>query len=75
MGFAQKASNSFVIRTESGSMKGLSRKKFHLSRRKFSAASHSTHPKLLNAHHYTVVDRFWPALVEPDLNSRYRGQF
>ena len=33
-------------------MKGLSRKKFHLSRQKFSTASHSTHPKLLNAHYY-----------------------
>jgi len=35
-------------------MKGLSRKKFDLSRRKFSTASHSTHPKLLNAHYYAA---------------------
>src|SRR6266508_655018 len=35
-----------------GSMKGLSRKKFHLSRQKLSAASHSTHPKALNANHH-----------------------
>jgi hypothetical protein len=61
-------------RTGSGSMKGRSRKKFLLSAKKFLAASHATHPKLLNAHHNALVDRFLLALVEPDLNSRCRGQ-
>ena len=44
------------VRTGSGSMKGLSRKKYHLSRQEFLAASHSTHPKLLNVHEYTFID-------------------
>src|SRR5438552_16233688 len=39
-------------RTGSGSMKGMSRKKFLPGRQKFLAASHSTHPKLLNANHH-----------------------
>jgi hypothetical protein len=55
-------------------MKGLSRKKFHLSRRKFSAAGHSTHPKLLNCVTTPLVGRFLLPLFEPDLNSRGRGQ-
>jgi len=38
--------------TASGSMKGLSRKKFHPSRQKFLAASHSTHPKPFNANQH-----------------------
>ena len=51
-------------------MKGLSRKKFHQSRRKFSTASHSTHPKVLNAHDYASCWPFLAGFVEPDLNSR-----
>ena len=56
-------------------MKGLSRKKFHLSRQEFSAASYSTYPKLFNFITTPLVDRFLLPLFEPDLNSRCRGQF
>ena len=56
-------------------MKGLSRKKFHLSRRKFSTAAtqHTRRCSMLIT--TPLVDRFLLALVEPDLNSRFRGQF
>ncbi len=39
-------------RTGSGSMKGLSRKKFLPSRQKLLAASYAPYPKPRNAHHH-----------------------
>src|SRR5260370_47237 len=49
-------------RTGSGSMKGLSRKKFHPSRQKFLAASHSTHPKRFNVNHHAPYSPFFYCL-------------
>jgi hypothetical protein len=55
-------------------MKGLSRKKFHRSRQKFSAAS-PQHTRSCSTFITTpFVDRFLLPLFEPDLNSRCRGQ-
>ena len=62
-----------------GSMKGLSRKKAHLSRREVLAASHvyrtRSHTTVITT---SLVDRFFVwllllLLALPDLNSRFRG--
>ncbi len=40
-----------------------------LSRHKFLSAGNSTYPKLFNANHHALVDRFFGfAFAEPDLN-------
>ena len=63
------------VRTGSGSMKGLSRKKFHSADEGSRQLAPQQTRSCLMLITTPVVDRFLLALFEPDLNSRCRGQF